>query len=385
VENQLAVFEKAISSAVDGNLDFAKKNIAKIMSSLETASDATALNDAIDRVEKEIAQFADDLEKMYSWYGPYIDGILHHKAENITNRIRMMLVADRKLFKNAAQSRVALCYKIARQNYDISRSLEKVFDAINGLRIAANSISFSSDDGAKNAIAAVLNDCEQSFHAMMNTDAYFLGTVLKELAYEKHLEMKDFVIRAYETAIRGLLPALKKVSRHFQVVKEAHWQQITNVLTFVLTDASTVVQKKASVIDDENLRKRVKTSELDSMYRLVEDKFKNVLAKVNPTFETKQGQMFEGFAMALDFTIAEQLPLIATWSLKNYVPAGACPMSIDFQTYLKATMDRYLSQSTNLQVVPAVLNRALELDAKFDSIKSDSAEDRSKGEQKSTN
>ena len=118
IENQLAVFKKSVSTLVDGLINMVKYSITDIKSDVSKRSQAndtvSALNLAIKRMEDKNFELIKDLSKMFTMEGDKINDVIYQKAQNITDHIQMILVANRKLFLDVAWQHMALCYNISR-------------------------------------------------------------------------------------------------------------------------------------------------------------------------------------------------------------------------------------------------------------------------------
>jgi len=142
---------------------------------------------------------------------------------------------------------------------------------------------------AQYVLYATLNNTKQVLWSMMNESDNFLGTILKEQAYQKHMEMREFVYKSYGTVIMSVLPAVEKVTHNFQIVCDSHCKQIINVLNPKMVDLSKLIQAKAFLISNDMHTKSIVTqnTKFQSACGHLENSFKEIASRVNLLFGTK--------------------------------------------------------------------------------------------------
>lgn len=363
IENELTSFDYVITEASSGIVDYTLQDMKKLRESISLTTNATYRTDfenVFDGVQAKIASTFEDLDSMWTFYGSYMSDIIERKVQNATDSISMIVNSNRRYCKCTMKEKVNFCYTISAQNVKISVQLEsliKVFGIVNNTSdildtlqpiLLKNSDQHSCDllAEARNVVNKALVKSENVLKTALKDDDCFLGTAAQKSAYENHQNVKDFVLRSFETSIQSLAKNLNVTTSDFKVVQEKHRKEIEQDLTNALAAMSDEIRAKTKRLTNfTDLEEYVQRSSFSNMRLWMDTKFQNVTNVVNPMFEKRQNEIADDLKYTLQFIVSQQVPFISSLSVQNYLPIDICPLSTNYQKFVAATLDRYLDRT----------------------------------------
>lgn len=363
VENELTSFSLVIDDAVGSfveDADFEINNIRHKVSGAESGDAAQVLESALRQVEEEIRAMLTDVDQMFSFYGRYIGSIVEHSMQNATDRISIMLNAQRRNCDCSVVDRINMCYNISSQNGEVSKNLQSVIkmvnvvqnttDTVKGLEnIYADVDKHSLFEESRHSLQKTIDDCRHTMDAILDNDYCFLGSTVRRFAYEDHSTMKEFMIRSMKTVIESLARNLHTTMETFEVVKPIeHRNRLVIEIEEKLEKLVNDMKSKALLVADATYRAELEhKSELVQLKDLLKTKFANVTQVVNTFFNENRDRLSDKLKYNLGYIAGQQLPYISTLTIQNYIPSDVCPLSVDYQKFISTTMQNVIDKSDN--------------------------------------
>lgn len=363
VENELTSFSLVIDDAVSSfveDADFDINNIQSKVSKAESGDAAQVLETAMRQVEEEIRAMLNDVDQMFSFYGRYIGNIVERSMQNATDRISMMLNAQRRSCDCSVIDRINMCYNISSQNGEVSKNLMSVIKMVNVVQNTTDTVkgleyiyadvdkrSHSLFEESRHSLQKITDDCRHTMDAIMENDNCFLGSMVRRLAYEDHATLKEFMIRSMKTVIQSLARNLHSTMDTFEVVKPVeHRNRLVIEVEEKLEKLVNEMKSKALLVADATQRVELENkANLGEVKDLLKTKFANVTNVVNNFFNENRDRLSNNLKYNLGYIAGQQLPYISTMTIQNYIPSDVCPLSVDYQKFISTTMKNVIDKS----------------------------------------
>lgn len=364
VENNLISFSLIIDQEVDSYVKDVGSDIRTFQSRVATAESRDAsqvLEAALEQVDHEIRSLVNDIDQLYSSYRIRVCQAVEYYMRTATDQISILLNGQRRNSNCCIPDRVDVCYNISVQNDVVHRSLGNVLKMINFVHNTTQAVEEVEDifagvdpnsvtkfEASKTALEETMNDGRQTINSILSNDYLFLGSAVRELGYEDHVQLQEFIIRSMKTVIHSLVRSLQTSMDNFEVVKPVeHCDKLVAEIREDLESFEKEVKSKASLIADAVLRAEFESkANLTELKDLLNFRFANVTHVVNGAFSEDRHRLTGNLRFNLAHIGEQQLPYISSLTLQNYIPTDVCPVALDYQKYI-STAIQGLDKSDN--------------------------------------
>lgn len=359
IASELLVFNQEIATMNDGNLDVTEKDIARFrqdVAAVDSGDAIESLDKVLREVDQEIDEFCRDMNQMYTWYANYVDDIIDRKINNITDSIRMKLMAERRFFCCTELEHINFCYNISSQNGEITHQLESVMKVINIIDNTVDTVNSLSSLFTKNGekypppmiveskhiLDKISGTTQSIYESLLKGEEYYLGSMVRKLSYQDLKHVKNFILRNYRTTIQDLRTYANKTTEEFKIVHDEHWARTREVLFPALKTIGDDIKEKAMLINDTAVRDEyLEKAEFKSLKIWMHDQFVNATTVVNALVNRQKEYRTDAIELETTMIVNQKLPFISSFSVENYLPSDVCPLSVDFQQYISALLEQY--------------------------------------------
>lgn len=363
VENELTSFGFVIDDSVNSyvkDVGYDIQTIRSKVSRAETGDAAQVLETALSEVEQEIRSLVADIDQMYSHFGGYIIQTVEHFMENASDRISIMLNGQRRSCDCSLSDRISMCYNITSQNDVVYKNLETVAKMINFVQNATDTVAdvvgiYSEVDKnyvakfekSKDILEKTMDDAKQTINLILENDYNFLGSTMRQFAYEDHSILQEFMVRSMKTIIQSLARRLQTTMDNFEVVKPVeHRTKLVIELEEKLDDLVNEMKSKAFLIADTSQRSEFEQKvNLQELKNLLKTSFANVTHTVNTAFNDNRNRLTAKLKYNLGYIVKQQLPHISSLTLQNYIPSDICPLALDYQKFIMSRLKQVMDKS----------------------------------------
>ncbi|KAK7574500.1 hypothetical protein V9T40_011691 [Parthenolecanium corni] len=363
VENELTSFNFVIDHEVDSygkDVGFDIQTIQTRVSKAESANVVQVLEEALSQVEHLIGSLEADIDKMYSQYGSYIIQTVENFMKNASDRISIMLNAQRRGCDCSISDRITICYNITSQNDVVYKNLLTVAKMINFVQNTTDTVkdvvniysevdknNVAKFENSKVTLEKVTDDARHEIDSILANDYNFLGSAVQKFAYEDHSVLQEFMIRSMKTVIQSLVGRLQTTMDNFEVVKpEQHRIKLVDEVKEKLEGLESEMKSKALLIADAALRSEFEQkANLEELKGLLKIRFADITRVVNTAFSDQRNQITTKLKYNLGYIVRQQLPYISSLTLQNYIPSDICPLALDYQKFIKNNLKQAVDKT----------------------------------------
>ncbi len=348
IENELNSFDALVIGIQSGLVDIFNKDIKTEYDSIVQNMDSENVTESLDRliriVKREMSDMLDDIDLMYKNYSNELVDTVINKVTNTTDRISMLLTAEREHANNTLQNRIDICYNISLQNVQIADQLKstmKVIKDIADTRKKVDTLAFSVEDldeyskqtfdDAKSHLTKTEQTDREFLDALAEDESNFLGSLVTKDSFEDNENTKTFVLGSFKAVIGNLPKYVNETMSKYVVLKDEDLKKMATEVEASLKKIGDDLRAKAALINSTATRNEyLEKANFENLKSWMAKRFANVSQQVNAIFQDRKDGWIDALECTAEYINENQLPYLNDLSVRNYLPTNICPFVDQF-------------------------------------------------------